>query len=74
MTDQEVADFLSNENKKPVSLAEAQEINRDLTAFADLMLDAYSDFKKRGLIQIDPKSKKVSLRNPEAWKERFSEL
>jgi hypothetical protein len=50
MTDQEVAIFLSKEWGRTVSLAEAQEINRDMTAFAEITIDAYFDFKKRGLI------------------------
>ena len=66
MTDQEVADFLSKEHGKPVSLVEVQEIKRNLTALADLVIDSYLDFKKRGLIEIDPVSKKMIFKNQEA--------
>jgi len=50
MTDQEAVDFLSKEWGQPVSLVEAQEINRDVTALAEIIVDSYFDFKKRGLI------------------------
>ena len=73
MTDQEVADFLSKEWGRPVPLAEAQKINRDLTALAEITIDAYFDFKKRGLIEIDPKSQNVIFKNQEAWREKSLE-
>ncbi len=50
MTDQEAADFLSKEWKRPVALDEAEKINRDLTALTDILIDGYYEFKKKGLI------------------------
>lgn len=50
MTDQEIADILSKDLGRPVSLAEAYEIHRDLAALADITIDAYFDFKKKGIL------------------------
>ena len=58
MTDQEAADFLSKEWGRPVSLAEAEEINREVTALAHITVDAYFEFKKKGL--LDEKGRFIS--------------
>ena len=58
MTDQEVADFLSKGQKRPVALTEAEEVHRDLKALAEIMIDSYFGFKKKGL--IDAKGKIIS--------------
>jgi hypothetical protein len=50
MTDQDAVDFLSKEWGRPVSLAEAEAINRDLTALANITIENYLEFKKKGLI------------------------
>jgi mRNA deadenylase 3'-5' endonuclease subunit Ccr4 len=47
MTDQDAADFLSKEYRRPVSLEEAKEINRDLMVLAEIVVDSYLDFKKK---------------------------
>ncbi len=46
MTDQEVADFLSKEWGKSVSLDEAQEINRDITNLAEIVVDSFLESQK----------------------------
>ena len=58
MTDQDVVDFLSKDYGRPVTLEEAQEIHRDLKALADIAIDSYFEFKKKGL--IDAKGKIIS--------------
>ena len=50
MTDQEVCDFLSKEWGRSVALAEAEEINRGITALAKITVESYFEFKKKGLL------------------------
>ena len=50
MKDAEIVNFLSKEWGRTVTLADAEEINRDLTALAHIMIEGYFEFKKKGLI------------------------
>ena len=63
MTDQEVADFLSNEWGRPVSLVEAQEINLDVTSLAKIVVDAFLESQKAKNVEYTKNAFKCSTRN-----------
>lgn len=64
MVDQGDIEFWSKKYGRSVTVAEVEEIKRNLRAFVDVLMGAYIDLKKRGLIDeegnfIDKKPDRV---------------